>query len=151
MTTRLDDLRLVCLRLFTGAIFLYAPLDKIVHPAGFADSVWNYHLLPQGVVNMWALWLPWIELSASLLILSGIWSIEAVILVNILYVAFLVAIGQGLARGIDFECGCFSHGGHGEAASIRTILRDLGFFAMALWLLWKERRESTLSILRRMR
>lgn len=139
---------LLLLRVFTGGIFIYAPLDKIVHAQGFADSVWNYHMLPQVLINLWALWLPWLELFAGVLILLGIWSIEATVLVNLLYVAFLVALGQGLARGINFECGCFSTGGKGAAASWSTILRDVWFFAMALWLLWAERRGSTLRILR---
>lgn len=144
--TRRQSFELLLLRLFTGGIFLYAPLDKILHASGFADSVWNYHLLPQGLINLWALWLPWIELVAALFLLAGIWSFEAALILNILYVLFLVAIGQGLARGIDFECGCFSQGGHGAAASWRTIGRDGFFFAMGLWLLVRERRITSWSL-----
>lgn len=138
--TRPQAFELLFLRLFTGGIFLYAPLDKILHASGFADSVWNYHLLPQSLINLWSLWLPWLELVAATLLLLGIWSFESALLLNILYVLFLAAIGQGLARGIDFECGCFSQGGHGAAASWKTIGRDAFFSGMALWLLVRERR-----------
>jgi len=138
---------LFLLRVFTGGIFIYAPIDKILHSGGFADSVWNYHMLPQALINIWALWLPWVEFYAGALILLGIWSREATIIVNLLYVCFLIAISQGLARGIDFECGCFSQGGHGAAASWHTILRDLWFFAMSLWLLWAERPIATWKLL----
>ena len=139
---------LLLLRAFTGGIFVYAPIDKILHASGFADSVWNYHLLPQVLINLWALWLPCLELFAGALILTGIWSLEATLVVNVLFVLFLTAIGQGLARGINFECGCFSQGGHGTAASWHTVLRDVWFFAMSLWLLWAERRQNSLSLLR---
>jgi putative oxidoreductase len=139
---------LLLLRVFTGGIFIYAPLDKIVHASGFSDSVWNYHMLPQAMVNLWALWLPWLELFLGILILIGIWSIEATVLVNFLYVLFLIAIGQGLARGIDFECGCFSQGGRASAATWSTILRDVWFFVMSIWLLWAERRQSTWSLVK---
>jgi uncharacterized membrane protein YphA (DoxX/SURF4 family) len=143
-----DSLLLLFLRLFTGLIFLYAPVDKILHPGGFSDSVWNYHLLPQAMVNPWALWLPWLELLSAILILSGVWARQAALLVNILFVLFLVAIGQGLARGIDFDCGCFSQNGHGSAASLRTVLRDVFFFAMSLWLLRRENDRSSWSLVR---
>ena len=121
-----DSLLLLFLRLFTGLIFLYAPVDKILHPGGFSDSVWNYHLLPQAMVNPWALWLPWLELLSAILILSGVWARQAALLVNILFVLFLVAIGQGLARGIDFDCGCFSQNGHG----LQTVYGHLSAFAV---------------------
>jgi len=150
MTTRLGAARLLFLRLFTGGIFLYAPLDKILHPGGFSDSVWNYHLLPQAMVNLWSLWLPWLELVASLAILAGVWSFEAALVVNVLYVLFLIAIGQGLARGINFECGCFSQGGHGASASWQTIGRDLSFFAMSMWLLFSEQRQNSWALFHKM-
>ena len=139
---------LLLLRVFTGGIFVYAPIDKILHSGGFADSVWNYHLLPQVLVNLWALWLPWVELFAGALVLLGIWSLEAATVLNVLYVMFLIAIGQGVARGINFECGCFTQGGHGTAASVNTILRDLWFLAMSLWLLWAEKRQTTWNLIR---
>jgi hypothetical protein len=32
------------IRLVVAAIFLYASADKILHPAAFAQMVYNYHL-----------------------------------------------------------------------------------------------------------
>jgi len=81
-------------------------------------------------------------------VLLGIWSLEAATVLNVLYVMFLIAIGQGVARGINFECGCFTQGGHGTAASVNTILRDLWFLAMSLWLLWAEKRQTTWNLIR---
>ena len=42
-----------------GVMFLYAGFTKIVDPAGFSLSVYNYHLLPGCLVNIAAILLPW--------------------------------------------------------------------------------------------
>lgn len=47
-------------RLFMGGVFLYASFDKILHPAAFAEAVYNYQILPDAAVNLAALTLPWL-------------------------------------------------------------------------------------------
>src|SRR3989339_2042083 len=63
-------LYLLC-RLTLGGVFVYASLDKIANPAAFAELTWNYKILPTELVNLAALILPWVELTAGLLLISG--------------------------------------------------------------------------------
>jgi len=92
----------------------------------------NYHVLPEPVVNVFALWLPVVELVAGFLLILGIWSQAASGLVLGMLAMFLVAIIQGVARGIDTHCGCFTQGGKGSPISVWTVLRDCCFLAVSV-------------------
>jgi uncharacterized membrane protein YphA (DoxX/SURF4 family) len=129
---KIRDLVLLVTRLFLGILFVYAALDKIRNPGPFSDLVVNYHLLPEPMVNVFALWLPFAELLAGALLLLGIWSRAASGLITAMMVMFLVAIVQGVARGIDTHCGCFTQGGQGSPISVWTILRDCSFLAVCV-------------------
>lgn len=123
---------LLVTRLFLGILFIYAALDKIRNPGPFSDLVLNYHILPDPVVNVFALWLPVVELVAGVLLILGIWSQAASGLVMAMLAMFIVAIVQGVARGIDTHCGCFTQGGKGSPISVWTILRDFCFLAVSV-------------------
>lgn len=129
---KVRDCFLLATRLFLGILFIYAALDKIRNPGPFSDLVMNYHLLPEQVVNVFALWLPVVELVAGVLLILGIWSQAASGLVTAMLAMFLVAIIQGVARGIDTHCGCFTQGGKGSPISVWTVLRDCGFLAVSV-------------------
>ena len=116
-------------RLFLGGIFVYASYDKIIQPVAFAEIVYNYQILPDVLVNLVSLFLPWIELMVGLSLILGIWLPGAVLLCNLLLLAFFSTLVFNLARGLDIDCGCFtvsvgsSSGGH----MLWYLLRD-GFF-----------------------
>jgi len=46
-------------RLLLGGIFVYASYDKILHPVPFAEIIYNYQILPDVLVNLVSLFLPW--------------------------------------------------------------------------------------------
>ena len=52
-------------RIVLGGVFIYASIDKIMHPEEFAKAIGNYHVLPFGLENLLALTLPWLELIAD--------------------------------------------------------------------------------------
>jgi hypothetical protein len=60
-------------RLFLGGVFIYASVDKVLHPADFARAVYNYQILPNGLINLTALLLPWLELLLGMCLLAGVW------------------------------------------------------------------------------
>jgi rhodanese-related sulfurtransferase len=129
-----------------AGIFIYASIDKIAHPAAFAKDVFNYQILPDALVNLMALLLPWLELFLGLCLLAGIWLPGAVLTVNGLLIAFLAAFVFNLARGLDVNCGCFGAGGLGPSMSTGGyLLRDVGFLAVGAFLFYavfgKRRRE----------
>jgi uncharacterized membrane protein YphA (DoxX/SURF4 family) len=128
---------LIIARLVMAGIFLYASVDKIVHPGVFAKDVFNYQILPDALINMTALVLPWLELLLGLCLLTGIWLPGAVLVVNGLLLVFLAAFGFNMARGLDVNCGCFSTGSDVPAMSAGWYLvRDTLFLAMGVFLLY---------------
>jgi uncharacterized membrane protein YkgB len=123
--------------LILAGIFIYASLDKIAHPVAFAKDVYNYQILPDALINLTALVLPWLELFLGLCLLAGIWLPGAVLTVNGLMVVFLTALVFNLARGLDINCGCFSTGSEAPAMSAGWyLLRDVGFFAVGIFLFY---------------
>ena len=92
-------------RLVLGGVFIYASLDKIANPAEFAKAIGNYHVLPFGLENLLALFLPWLELLTGILLIAGIMVDGATILIISMNIVFIFAISQALARGISIECG----------------------------------------------
>lgn len=141
---------ILALRLFCGGLFLFAAWDKILHPAAFSDTVLNYHLLPRELVNVFSLWLPWLELVVGLLLIAGIWARACATLMTAMMLMFLIAIAQAVFRGIDIHCGCFTQGGEANSpVSVWTILRDLSFLAATGAAVWFENDVPTWNLFRR--
>jgi hypothetical protein len=142
--------RVLAARLILSGIFIYASLDKIAYPAVFAKDVYNYQILPDALINLTALVLPWLELFLGLCLLAGIWLPGAVLTVNGLMVVFLAALVFNLARGLDINCGCFSTGSDTPAMSAGWyLMRDVGFLAVGVFLFyavflhrWREQPQS---------
>jgi uncharacterized membrane protein YphA (DoxX/SURF4 family) len=73
---------LILLRLFLGAIFVYASFDKIFRPSAFAEIIYNYQILPEAFINFTSIFLPWLELHLGLLLILGFWLPGAVLISN---------------------------------------------------------------------
>ena len=121
---------LLC-RLAVGGIFVYASLDKLTHPAAFAQVIHYYHLVPAALLHPWAHFLPVLELVLGTALILGLWRRGAALLSAGLVVMFMVAITAALARGLDISCGCFhTDGGHG--VGIDLLLRDAVLLLLTL-------------------
>ena len=126
-------------RLVLGGVFIYASLDKIANPAEFAKAIGNYHVLPFGLENLLALFLPWLELITGILLIAGIMVDGATILIISMNIVFIFAISQALARGISIECGCFSLSTEGGSnIGFQTILRDFVYLIMAFIIFYRQ-------------
>ena len=122
-------------RLILGVIFVYASYDKILHPKAFAEVIYNYQILPDGFINVTAIFLPWLEMLMGIFLITGFWMPGTVIWCNTLLVAYTGALGFNLARGLDVNCGCFSTT-KGSPISIESILWDVAFLALSGYLLF---------------
>jgi uncharacterized membrane protein YphA (DoxX/SURF4 family) len=131
----------VLARLLLGGIFVYASIDKILDPDGFAQMVANYKLVPAWGINIMAITMPWLEAMAGILLILGRWTKENAAILAGLLLVFIVAISINLARGLDFDCGCFSTTASGKHSSIWLLVRDIALLAPAVQLLWFVRRE----------
>jgi cobalt-zinc-cadmium efflux system protein len=122
-------------RLILGGVFIYASLGKLLHPAAFAEAVFNYQILPSQLINLTALILPWLELILGVLLFSGVWLSGAVLGVNLLMIIFLGALVFNTARGLNISCGCFSTGTTSAGLSGWVVLRDVFIFGLSACLL----------------
>jgi len=133
------------IRMILGIVFLLASIDKILHPEIFAEAVYNYHLLPDAIINLTAIVLPWIELLVGLCLVSGIWAPGAGLLSALLLMVFLGAILFNVARGLDIDCGCFilTDKADSTASMLWYVVRDALLLLMALYLVKKKAEPET--------
>ncbi len=125
-------------RLVIGGIFVYASIDKIFHPAAFAEIIYNYQILPEPFINITALILPWLELFLGINIVIGFWLPGSLIIGNSLLTVFLAALVVNKIRGIDINCGCFSTGPQAldGGTMIWNILRDTVILLLGIYLFY---------------
>jgi uncharacterized membrane protein YphA (DoxX/SURF4 family) len=132
---RMHSLLSLIARLILGAIFIYAAIDKILHPEAFAKAVYNYRILPHLLINSTAIVLPWLELILGIFLVLGLFREGGVGLVTFLLLVFLGAMAFNLARGLNIDCGCFSIGSGASGVHMGWyVLRDSLFLLPALYL-----------------
>jgi uncharacterized membrane protein YphA (DoxX/SURF4 family) len=128
-----------------GAIFVVAALPKITDPPSFAHMIYNYRILPAGLINLSALVMPWVELVIGLCLILGVWVRPARWIVTAMLVVFMTAISINLVRGNAIDCGCFDTSAANLTHEERirdmwlVLLRDAGMLLMAAQLAWAER------------
>lgn len=127
-----------------GAIFVLAAIPKIADPPSFAHMIYNYRILPAGLINITALLMPWVEIFAGVALILGIWRKPANAVITALLVVFIVAITFNLLRGNAIDCGCFDVSRVNRSVEERLadmkwdILRDLGMVLMCAQLWWAD-------------
>ena len=131
------------LRVGLGLLFVLASLDKIVHPALFAQAVANYGILPESLVNPAAILLPWVEAVAGLALVCGVFTRGAALVVASLVLAFCGALAANLARGVDVACGCFTVDPLAAPDMRWYALRDGGILLLSLAVLWRTLRQGS--------
>jgi putative oxidoreductase len=128
-----------------GAIFVVAALPKITDPPSFAHMIYNYRLLPAGLINVSALVMPWVELLCGLALILGVWRKAALSIIGAMLVVFIIAISINLARGNAIDCGCFDVSKANLTHEQRlgdmnfVIARDLAMLAMVAQVWWGTR------------
>ena len=121
---RIEHVILVLLRVVVGVVFVWASVDKILHPEQFARAVANYRILPQIVVNGFAITLPWIELVCGILLIFGQWQQSVSFVLGCLIAVFVVAVAWSVWRGLDIHCGCFDTAS-GRKIGMLLLVEDL--------------------------
>ncbi|MBW2054318.1 MAG: DoxX family membrane protein [Deltaproteobacteria bacterium] len=123
-------------RLILGGVFVYASFDKILHPAAFAEAVYNYQILPDGLINLTAIVLPCMELVLGIFLIINFWMPGTVVMSNLLLITFIVTLLFNMARGLNINCGCFSTTAVESSMNVLTVLRDTSFLAISGYLLY---------------
>ena len=118
-------------RAFLGGILGWAGIVKIQNPEAFIKIVTAYDLLPEGLVVLWGIFLPWIELMTGLFLFFGLWHKSAVLSSSGLFLLFAGAVGINILRGADIACGCF---GFNDTNLYVVLLQDLIFLLCCYFL-----------------
>jgi uncharacterized membrane protein YphA (DoxX/SURF4 family) len=121
-------------RLVMAGVFIYASIDKIIHPDLFAQAVYNYQVLPGFLVNLTALILPWLELILGACLLINRWMAGSSALAAGLMTLFVGLTLFNLIRGLDISCGCFSAAPDENPITVLTLVRDISFLILSLGL-----------------
>jgi len=95
-------------RWLLGVLFVYASYHKIVAPAEFAKILYGYGLFPGEIINLIAIILPFVELVTGCALITGVYARSAALIIMGMLVLFISFIAINLARGHEFDCGCFS-------------------------------------------
>lgn len=135
---------LLASRFVLGFVFVFAGIEKIADPAGFADSIFNYKIFPLFTVNILAILIPWIELVAGLLLIFGVALKENALIINLFLAGFIVLIAISLFRGLDIDCGCFGTS-DSETIGIRKIIEDVWLLILGIQILIFPSEELTIS------
>ncbi|MCX7823401.1 MAG: cation diffusion facilitator family transporter [Syntrophobacterales bacterium] len=124
------------LRVLFGGVFIFASLDKILNPKSFAEVIFNYHVLPDVLINFVAVTLPWVEFVTGSSLVGGWGVMGALAVLNSLLMIFIGLIIFNIIRGIDISCGCFFT----EIENVSTatmwleVFRDFVILMIGLWL-----------------
>jgi hypothetical protein len=117
-----------CLAL--AGVLIAAALPKISNPDQFALAVYQYQLLPTMLVNLVAVYLPWLEIScAAALVALPSARRGALLLVAGMLLVFTMAIAWVVIQGQAIPCGCFG-GDDSTVAGWWSLARNCGLLAL---------------------
>jgi uncharacterized membrane protein YphA (DoxX/SURF4 family) len=125
-------------RLGLAAVWLISGGIKFADPGQTYLAVQAYEILPEGLVGIVATALPLVEIVLGLLVLLGAATRITAVVSAVVLVGFIAAVAQSWARGLTIDCGCFGGGGQvepGQTAYPQEIATDVGFLALAAWLI----------------
>jgi uncharacterized membrane protein YphA (DoxX/SURF4 family) len=121
-------------RWLLGATFIYASYSKILAPAVFAKIIYGYDLFPAVLINLFAIILPFVELTAGLALILGFYPRSAALIINTMLLAFIISLAINIIRGHEFDCGCFALDANRQSTfSGPLLIRDFIFFALGIY------------------
>jgi uncharacterized membrane protein YphA (DoxX/SURF4 family) len=113
----------ILVRALIGALFISAGTLKLLDPAAFGWTIFQYGLIPRVMVDPLAVVLPVVEVAAGAgLIFNRQWSYG---IVGGLLALFVAALGYAIINGLNVDCGCFGSGEPGPAGLRNAFLRDV--------------------------
>lgn len=96
-------------RMVLGGIFIWSGIVKIIEPADqFESAIAAYQIVPEFILPVMALILPWVELIFGVFVVLGWMFRFSVGVLIFLLIVFMIAVGSTVAAGISLDgCGCF--------------------------------------------
>lgn len=119
-------------KVFIGLIFVLSGIEKIADPAGFSDAIANYKLMPNFVINFFAISIPWIELISGILLIFNQYIKENAFIYISLMSIFTIMVLIAVLRGLDIDCGCFGTQ-NVQAVGITKIIENLALIILGVY------------------
>jgi putative oxidoreductase len=118
-----------------GGVFLFAAIPKLQDPGTFAQSIQNYHLVPDSWARLLAFYLPAIEVVVAASLVVGVGARAAALLALGMLIVFVGAMAFAMIQGINVDCGCF---GSAQSAQIgwTSIARNVVLSGLAVLVLF---------------
>jgi uncharacterized membrane protein YphA (DoxX/SURF4 family) len=111
-------------RISLATIFIYAGVVKLFDPKAFARVISAYDIIPEMLLPVFAVGLPFIETVAGIGLLLDIKGTLTVI--SSLMVLFILVLGYGVLQNLNIDCGCFGAEELSKQASLKNAFwRDL--------------------------
>jgi putative oxidoreductase len=132
------------IELCLGLLFVLAGAMKAWDPAEFAREIARYQLVPWSVAVLGAIYLPWLEMLAGMLLLFRRFERGALLIITVLLIVFSAALISAMVRGLNIDCGCFGRV-FTSTGTQWPLIRNLVLLACALFV--SRIRESKLSSL----
>ena len=123
-------------RLVVGGVLLKAGYAKLGDPAGLAEAIAGFGLVPRDLITLLAVALPWLECLVGGCLIAGLLTASASVVAGGLTLTFAWALSSALSRGLDIRCGCFGHDDSARVSQEHLGL-DLALLLLSLLvLLW---------------
>ncbi len=136
-----DAVGLLC-RLALAAVWLSSGLIKAADPRAAQVAVRAYQIFPSSVSDLIGATLPYLEIGLGLLLLLGVATRWVAAMSAAVLVLFVAGVASAALRGLSIDCGCFGGGGQvapGDTGYAAEVLRDIGFLALAVFLILRPR------------
>jgi uncharacterized membrane protein YphA (DoxX/SURF4 family) len=135
MKSLLSNTSLILLaRIFLGALFVVASLDKISDPQAFAQSILQYKVIGSTLALGTATILPPLELLCGLSLILGLYPRGCTLITSVMLIVFTVMVSSALLRGLDISCGCFSQDPQVSKIGYQKIAENCGLIIVSVWL-----------------
>ncbi|WP_290920944.1 MauE/DoxX family redox-associated membrane protein [Halodesulfovibrio sp.] len=138
-------------RVFLGAVFVYAGAGKLWDVRGFALIIEEFGLVPLWLLPHVALGLPALEVFAGVGLIFNVRG--SLSMITAMTVAFMVVLGYAIYEGLVIaDCGCFAAdelpSGYDDGSALReAFIRDVGLLAACCFLFFSSlRRKQTARI-----
>ncbi len=126
-------------RIVLGGLFCFAAFKKLQDPQGFLFAINGFKILPPHLAYTMAFVLPCVEMIAGAMLVLGVWSRAAALVLVSLLGAFILGILNVLHHGYDTKCSCFGDiewpctGGVGWCQIVRNCVMALFALPVFRW------------------
>lgn len=128
---KIIDYAIAFTRIYLALVFILSGLDKINDLTTFSQSIENYRILPIGIVNIFAIIIPWLELVAGGLLLLGFYIKENSTIILSLLIVFTFSVISAVLRNLDIDCGC--QGTYdGQKVGMLKIIENVSLMIVAI-------------------